>query len=146
MLKIHAAEVSGVSFLTWSKWFVLPWSPVTGSIQACADRWMELKAGSQDRSVQSSLFFPVIFVDAAPFWFKSLQIYSLAKFSAPGNFLTKFARNSCSKNLIFQFLKKHFYSSHYYGIMWKMYKIYQCYIWFWQVELIWYSKCSEGHE
>lgn len=73
------------------------------SIQACADQWMGLKAGSQDRSVQSSLFSPVAFADAASFWFKSLQIYSLAKFSAPGNFLTKFPRNSRSKNLVFQF-------------------------------------------
>lgn len=105
-------------------------SGVSGSIPACADRWMGLKAGSQDRSVQSSLFFPVVFADAAPFWFKSLQICWLAKFSAPGNFLTKFSKNSCSKNLIFQFLEKHVYSSHYCGIMWKMYKIYQCYICF----------------
>lgn len=71
-------------------------------------------------------FFPVAFADAALFWLASLQVHSSAKLSAPGNFLTKFAKDSCSKNLIFQFWKKDVYSPHYCGIMWKMYKTCQC--------------------
>lgn len=101
---------------------------VKGSIQACSDRWTRLKADSQDRCVQSWVlwFFPVVFADTAPFWLASLQAHSSAQFSAPGNFLTKFAKDSCSKNLIFQFWKKDVYSPHYRGIMWKMYKTCQC--------------------
>lgn len=118
MLKIQAAEVSGVSFLPWSEWFLLLWSPVIGRIQACADQWMGLEACPQDKSVQSSLFFPVAFADAAPFWLKSLQIYTLAKFGAPGNFLIKFSRNSCSKKILyFNSKNPDVYSPHYRGIM-----------------------------
>lgn len=75
-------------------------APVKGSIQACADRWTGLKAGSQGRCVQSGVV-PVASDDAALSWLTSLQVHSSAKLSTPGNFLTKFAKDSCSKNLIF---------------------------------------------
>lgn len=103
-------------------------APVKGSIQACADRWTGLKTGSQGKCAQSwaLCFFPVAFADAAPSWLTSLQVHSSAKLTAPGNFLTKFAKDLCSKNLIFQFWKKDVYSPHYCGITWKMYKTCQC--------------------
>lgn len=58
------------------------------------------------RKAELFVFFPVAFADAAPSWLTSLQVHSSAKLTAPGNFLTKFAKDSCSKNLIFQFWKK----------------------------------------